>query len=51
MLSFLVELQTVLKKAPGFKDIQTFENAESGLEPEIQGVVPNVCEKDSREQR
>lgn len=51
MLSFLFDLWMVLKKAPGFKDIQAFENAESGLEPDIWGVVLNICEKYGREQR
>ena len=42
MLSFLFDLWMVLKKVPGFKDIQAFENAESGLEPDIWGVLCKV---------
>lgn len=51
MLSFLFDLWMDLKKAPWFKDIQAFENTESGLEPDIGGVVLKLCERYCREQR
>lgn len=51
MLPFLFFLWMVLKKAPGFKNIQAFDNAESGLEPDIWGVVLSISERYGREQR